>query len=465
MLILNIIAAILLGTGGTAPVVTRGTCTVSSGFSKGQNVIQTHGTSACNFSATCGGIACTGIDAITSWAIVTQSCASRYSITAEGILQGGANAANVTNETDTVTVTATNSTGTSPAVVQTVVAYADGSPAAPSSAPQYPTLLSGSGYSRQSYSATPPWNVAGVDYAVGYPTGTTLKDWQSICTPSCPSGVSVNNGNNTVSVSGNNVTLNAIDFSLHGGAGIIVSGNNDTITNSKMLYGATMASNGNFAILNQTGGSNLTLSYNIMDGNGAVLGTGASGQSSLIAVGGGVSGTLTMEYNRFTNYVQHVIEYNSGQTAPSVVYNYNLVDNGGSAFAGPHLNYLQFGTNGNSTSATVDFNTTYQPVTPKAGGEGFQAYSNGTGSVHGNFSYNTMLYGPGGEGRLHLVGSSTSVVTVTATANYIDKRGGSSWTRVYGGRCIGDVCTDSFGDTLTYVNNINPIMGSVIQPQ
>jgi hypothetical protein len=177
MLILNIIAAILLGplssgssqtpTGGTTPVVTARTCTVSSGFSNGQNVIQTHSTGACNFPATCGGIACTGIDAITSWAIISQSCASRYSITAAGILQGGANAANMTNETDTVTLTATNSTGTSPAVVQTVVAYADGSPAAPSGTPQYPTLLSGGGYSRQSYSATPPWNVAGVDYAVG----------------------------------------------------------------------------------------------------------------------------------------------------------------------------------------------------------------------------------------------------------------------------------------------------------
>jgi hypothetical protein len=154
-------------TGGTTPVVTARTCTVSSGFSNGQNVIQTHSTGACNFPATCGGIACTGIDAITSWAIISQSCASRYSITAAGILQGGANAANMTNETDTVTLTATNSTGTSPAVVQTVVAYADGSPAAPSGTPQYPTLLSGGGYSRQSYSATPPWNVAGVDYAVG----------------------------------------------------------------------------------------------------------------------------------------------------------------------------------------------------------------------------------------------------------------------------------------------------------
>ena len=45
----------------------------------------------------------------------------------------------------------------------------DGSANAPAGAPQLPSLLNG-------YAVRPPWEVAGVDYAVGVPTGTTLKD-------------------------------------------------------------------------------------------------------------------------------------------------------------------------------------------------------------------------------------------------------------------------------------------------
>ena len=49
----------------------------------------------------------------------------------------------------------------------------DGSANAPAGAPQMSTLLSG-------YAVRPSWNVAGVDYAVGVPAGTALKDPNTI---------------------------------------------------------------------------------------------------------------------------------------------------------------------------------------------------------------------------------------------------------------------------------------------
>jgi hypothetical protein len=240
----------------------------------------------------------------------------------------------------------------------------------------------------------PPWRVAGVDYAVGIPTGTTLQDWQTISM----SGVSIS-GNN-LNITGNNVTLNGIDFSLHGGANIIVYGSNDTIENSNLLYGAALASASDFTFVNAvSGSSNLTIKNCVVDGNGSALGSAARGQSTEISMSSGFTGTVTLEYDLFQNFAQHLIEFNANA---ALVDNYNVIYNGGSAVSGPHLNYLQFGNNGGAASADVEYNTTWQPTRPKAGGEGFQFYSNGSGSVAGTLAYNTMIYGPGGEGRAHV---------------------------------------------------------------
>lgn len=114
--------------GGAAPAVTQLNCNVQFPITNGTTVNQTAG-GACGFVATCGGVACAGSNAITSWTISSQSCASCYSIMSAGLLQGGSNAANVLSDsTSTVTVTAANTTGTSPGVVQTITIAADPGP-------------------------------------------------------------------------------------------------------------------------------------------------------------------------------------------------------------------------------------------------------------------------------------------------------------------------------------------------
>src|SRR5262249_38756091 len=49
----------------------------------------------------------------------------------------------------------------------------DGSANAPAGTPELPNLFAGE-------AARPSWEVAGVDYAVGIPTGTVLTDWQNL---------------------------------------------------------------------------------------------------------------------------------------------------------------------------------------------------------------------------------------------------------------------------------------------
>ena len=77
----------------------------------------------------------------------------------------------------------------------------DGSRSAPAGTPQLPTLLKG-------YAARPPWMVAGVDYAVGSPTGVVLKSPRS----GLPAGATYDARDELVRVTGSNVTLDGYDF-------------------------------------------------------------------------------------------------------------------------------------------------------------------------------------------------------------------------------------------------------------
>ena len=501
-----------------APVVASHACTIKSPVTNGVNVVLQAGGN-CQYTATCSGGACSGGNAISAWAITSQTRTNGYQITNAGILQGGSSAASITNETDTVTITATNAGGTSAAVGQTVTAVTvpaitnqnfsvglpltngqtigtmvasptpsswaitavstvttcpkgmsfptDGCTGAPGGTAQFPTLLSGGAYSGQNWTTRPPWNVAGVDYAVASIAQITthcgsLTDWQTLPTSG---SISWSGSGHNVNISGTNTVATCYDFSLHGGAQILVSGTNNTVSWSSLAYGANGAASSDQSIVNCTGGSSPSFLNNYVTGNGSTL--GLTGQSSLIIASSGCGGTVTMEYNYFLNFQQHVLENNANNT---IVYKYNLVYNGGSAGAGPHLNYQQFGNNGGTVTSTVAFNTTYQPTTPLAGGEGFQCYANGTGATACNVSNNTMIYGPNGEGRLNVINNTSGIFAATnrtVNANYIDYRGGVPWSGCGGfGTIVGNSCVETgTGGTVTYTNNIFPPTGATIPAQ
>ena len=100
------------------------------------------------------------------------------------------------------------------------VTLGDGSANAPAGTPQVPNLLNG-------YTVRPPWMVAGVDYAVGIPSGTTLKNPLSIT----DSHISIDTARHLLWVQGNNVTLSGYDFT---GWTVYIQGGsqNTTIQNS-----------------------------------------------------------------------------------------------------------------------------------------------------------------------------------------------------------------------------------------
>jgi hypothetical protein len=299
---------------------------------------------------------------------------------------------------------------------------------------QHPDLLAG-------YAVRPSWQVAGVDYAVG-PTSTPLKDPATISM----AGVSVDSSSRTISITGNNVTLDGYDFSLHGGYQIAIDGANTTISNSNFAIGTNQ---GNYLIYGGTSASNLTVTNNTFDGS--ALGN----EYSFIRYSG--SGAVTLEYNWFKNFPGHIVEFTQANGSPSfsVVDKYNLIEQG-SLVPGYHLNFLQFG-GGTATSVDVEYNTTYQ--TPQvSGGEGFQFYDNTQGGVIQNavMAYNTMIARGGATGsamsymvHANSYNNDTSAPQGSVHDNFLDLQ--AAWGAFY-----------SAPNGWSFSNNIDMRTGAVI---
>jgi len=171
--------------------------------------------------------------------------------------------------------------------------FNDGAARAPAGAPLLPDLLT-------EYAARPPWKVAGVDYAVGVPFGTILSDASTITM----AGVSVDSARHTVTVIGNNVTLNGYDFGLAGGWGIYIEPRaaNTVIENSHFLVGA----NNNVPINAAAGAGNLGVQNNTFDGGG--------GQNNVVwaLINYNGSGKFIAQYNVFLNAPADAIDFNQG---------------------------------------------------------------------------------------------------------------------------------------------------------
>ncbi|MGC0324859.1 hypothetical protein ABIG06_005488 [Bradyrhizobium sp. USDA 326] len=242
------------------------------------------------------------------------------------------------------------------------MALNDGSLNASTGAPQLPNLLDG-------YAVRPSWEVAGVDYAVGVPADTQLKDWQTLSGP----GITVSG--NMVRIDGQaGVHLDGIDFSTNGGAFVYLTNSPDAVITNCKFQATTPTS----LIDAGPGSPNLTVEHCTLIG-------GADG-SALISG----SGNVVVQYNWMKDFPQHAVEI-GGST--DLTYKYNLIENGGTV-AGSHLNYLQQTGTGVTNKIDIEFNTSYE--TPSAAsGEGYQFDIN-DGSNSGTlvdpiFAYNTMI--------------------------------------------------------------------------
>lgn len=226
-----------------------------------------------------------------------------------------------------------------PATCQRGSAFVDGCPAAPAGTANLPTLLS-------SYTTRPPWNVAGVDYLTGPPTGTTFADPATISM----TGVTVNTGAHTVTITGNNITLSGYNFGLANGWKVTVNGANDTVQNSLFKVGTNNGALG--TVLNvSSSASNFTFQYNEVDGNNIAVTVQAG-----FTLGFVNTGTLKIQYNYMHNSGGDMVEIQEGNWTNQQI-RYNLFRDIG--YTTDHSDTIQW-CRSVIAAGNMDFNTIYQ---------------------------------------------------------------------------------------------------------
>jgi hypothetical protein len=208
---------------------------------------------------------------------------------------------------------------------QSVPNVNDGSGNALAGTPVNPNLLSG-------YSVLPPWKVAGVDYAVGVPKGTSLKDPfpGGALDPALVAMGGKVTGLQIDFKGVDNIVIDSFDFSLEGGWAIIIEGNGATVKNSNFK----MSSNSYWYISTAGTPVGLNILNNTIDG----------GTSTFQLLQLQADGTTTIAYNLIKNaYVQFI------QALPAASGNsIQIVQN----------NYFENASEGNSNSWIQDYSQT-----------------------------------------------------------------------------------------------------------
>jgi hypothetical protein len=284
--------------------------------------------------------------------------------------------------------------------VFTLNSFSDGLTSAPLANVQKPGLLN-------AYPLRPVWKVAGVDYAVGMPNGTVLKNPASIAL----AGVAVDTVAHEVVVTGNNVTLDSYDFSLNGGWSVQINGAANTrIVNSLFVESA---SQGQAPIVADAATTNLYVGYSTIDGGG----TNANpAQGTLIMMNG--RGLVT-EYCWLKNAPSNIFIFGYGGVGGggSAIIRFNLVEDSGrrSGGGGSYLSIFS----GSYNHFQVVFNTSYQtPGGTGAAGWNMDAPAIQTAEVGNNTMISTA---PGAAS--YLMSSGASAGGAVLHDNYFDLSG------------------------------------------
>ncbi|WP_247773366.1 hypothetical protein [Bradyrhizobium sp. 192] len=308
----------------------------------------------------------------------------------------------------------------------------DGASDAPHCDVQYPSLLS-------RYRVRPSWPVAGVDYCVGHPAAIGLKDPAAISM----AGVTVDRKMRVVTVAGSGITLDGYDFSLDGGWGVVVQGDNAKIQNCNFFVGA----NRNQPVLAAGSSSNVTVAYCTIDGHND------PNVGGLIEHRG--SGTLTVQYCWLKNAGGDMVQMHNGGREAGLALQYNLIQNAGMA-PGAHGDYTEF-IDGPFT-VTIEYNTTAQ-----SGGasQGFMVEpdigSNPGRIISGEIVNNTFT---GTVNAFTGVTVADIVNTFTVRDNYFDPSRTSSGL-AFGGLIRGGP-NDNSAKSI-YLRNVNMLTGAIVQ--
>jgi hypothetical protein len=167
-------------------------------------------------------------------------------------------------------------------------------------------------YQLTPHNADTTFNLAGVDYPVGYDSSLMLKDPTSDATlPSCASF-----SGTTVTISSSGCTLNGFDFSLYS-TNLRVAGNltGTVITNNKF---EANSNHRNQIVFISSGSCDVTMKYNQLDG-GAKTAAG-SGFRLIANVNSSChSGQITFEYNYCFDFDSKCINLAGNPTSSSTL--------------------------------------------------------------------------------------------------------------------------------------------------
>ncbi|MET4290675.1 hypothetical protein ABIB06_001442 [Bradyrhizobium sp. LB8.2] len=274
---------------------------------------------------------------------------------------------------------------------------------------------------------------------MGHPAAIELKDPGAMSL----AGITVDRKMRIVTVTGNGITLDGYDFSLDGGWGVVVHGDNTKIQNSNFFVGA----NSNKPILAAVSSSNVTVAYCTIDGHND------PNVSGLIESRG--SGTLSVQYCWLKNAGGDMVQMHNGGRAAGLVLQYNLIQNAGMA-PGAHGDYTEF-IDGPFT-VTIEYNTTAQ-----SGGasQGFMVEpdigSNSGRIISGEIGNNTFT---GAVNAFTGVTVADIVNTFTVRDNYFDPSRTSSGL-AFGGSIRGGP-NDNSAKSI-YVRNVNMLTGAIVQ--
>ncbi len=445
---------------GTPPIVSNGSFTQALPLSAG------------NLSP-----AMTATNSPTSWAVTGASGDNAqmrdFSITSGGMLALTSFAPTdiTTVGTVTINVSSTNAAGTGTGTATLTVtaalancpkgsAFADGCAAAVPATVQFPDFFtSRAPQSGQTFVTRPPWNVAGVDYAVGVPTSVTLLDPQT----NVPAGCSYNAGppNAFLSCSGANRTITGLDFSLHGGVGIDVTScsGNWTISNNKFQVGAAQNASGSQYIMTIEGGScNLTLKNNTADG-GAPTFQAAQAWYQWFS-----SGTVNEIYNSCQHFGKGcVVSGSSGNLTEQ----FNYAEGFDYAPNGNHGEWQLILFAGTMAAFNFSYNTFLEPSAVGQAAMTSTIYisggtANGSSVTLANVTNNTFVtncfttcsHSTVTQSQAGIGWNYISVVTTNVTQNYYDPTGSFGCNVDFGG---GGTRT-----TINYSGNVNLLDSSVV---
>lgn len=269
------------------------------------------------------------------------------------------------------------------------------------------------------YQARPAWAVCNVDYYCGVPVGTSFSDPST----TLPSGAAY--ASNVVTVTGCNVALNALDFTLHSGImiNINVTASNcaTSVKNSKFqAYGVNQPIA--FCTNLGTGGS-FVFEQNSYDGLAA---TGGTGSGFTVNDPIECQGIVTMEYNYFHNFDSKIIQMGGIAGAPLFTEKYNDFANFGYCSTPPCSHgEAEYTFAGNSLKVDFDFNTYHVAFTSSGNNDLTAPHAIQADDVNitGTTDAHNVVLAPGPQGTCN--GGNANAYTASGVIYNGDQEGGT----------------------------------------